>query len=98
MAVDQTDQAHQSAHASDSTILCDGSGPTFTGTAQITGSLEPIIQIGLETALAAANAPRVGELAWLQPAVHLDLFQNPISAFGEDPNLTTIEADPHFLP
>ena len=50
------------------------SRPLFAGGPQVAGSLEPVIQVGLEAALAAADAPGVGELTGLEVPMDLDLF------------------------
>ena len=74
MAVDQADQPHQCAQAADATIGCHSPRPLLAAGAQVAGSFEPVIQVGLKATLAAADATGVGELTRLDAPMNLDLL------------------------
>jgi len=48
--------------------------PQLAGGAQVASAFEPVIQVGLEAAVATANTPRVGELTGLESPMNLDLL------------------------
>ena len=74
MAVDQADQPHQCAQAADATIGGHSPRPLLAAGAQVAGSFEPVIQVGLEAALATADSPGIGELTRLESPMNLDLL------------------------
>jgi hypothetical protein len=65
MPINQSDQAHQAAHAANAAILCHRLSPQGAGGSQVAGPIEPILQVGLESSVTTADAARVGKLSWL---------------------------------
>lgn len=96
MTVDQADQAHQGADGFNAPVLLHRLSPGGAGSAQVAGSTQPIVQVGLKAALTAADAARIGELARFLAAMDLDLLESTLLVLDKDPDLAAVIANPHI--